>query len=63
MGSYSGWYRFNVIGSNPDKLLLEHEYGPNWSVFLKQYNAALIKSVAGVEPDVKADDSLITIRL
>jgi hypothetical protein len=63
MGSYSGWYRFNMIEGNPTKLLLEHEYGLNWSVFLKYYNTGLIKSITGVEPEVEADDSLITIRL
>jgi hypothetical protein len=62
MSMHSRWYRFNVVGSGPNrKLLFEHGYGPKWSAFLKPYLAGIFRSATGIEPRVTADGRLVTV--
>jgi hypothetical protein len=59
---YSGWYRFNVSGSDRDRrLLFEHQHGFKWSIFLKQYISGIIKATMGTEPRVMVEEGLIIV--
>ncbi len=62
MSAYSGWYRFNSVGSgSSQRMMFEHEYGPAWSAFLKQYVAGTIKSIMEVEPKVTTKEGLVIL--
>jgi hypothetical protein len=62
MGIYSGWYNFSEVNIGPNrKLMLEHNYGQNWSLFLKQYLSGTIRSVTGIEPKIEINKGLLTI--
>jgi hypothetical protein len=62
VATYSRWYSFSVAGSGANRrLLFEHEYGPKWSAFLKQYIAGIIKSATGSESRITVDEGLITV--
>lgn len=63
LGSFSRWYSFNTSGSGQSlKMVFEHAYGPKWTAFLKEYLSGVIKSTTGVEPRIKTEDNLLTIR-
>ena len=62
MGTYSGRYQSNLVGSGPDlKLIMEHDYGSKWSAFLAEYVKGIVKSVLGTEPRIELADDLIKV--
>ena len=62
MGTYSGRYQSNVVGSGPElKLILEHDYGSKWSAFLAEYVKGVVKSVLGTEPRIELANDLIKV--
>lgn len=60
MGIYSGWYRSKVVKTPPgNKLILQHDYGPKWTVFPKEYYTEVIKSLGQDEVSIVAHDGLL----
>ncbi|MGA2876523.1 MAG: hypothetical protein ABSE82_13415 [Nitrososphaerales archaeon] len=63
MGIYSGWYRSKVVKTpSGNKLILQHDFGPKWTAFLKEYCAVVIKSLIHDEVSIVAHDGILEIR-
>jgi len=62
MGMYSGWFQARIVKTPSEyKLILQHEYGPKWTAFLKEYYSVAIKSLALREVSVVAADGILEI--
>jgi hypothetical protein len=60
MGIYSGWYRSKTVKtSSGDKLIIQHDYGPKWTAFLKEYYAAVIRSLGHDDVSIVAHGGLL----
>jgi hypothetical protein len=64
LSTHSRWHSFNMKSKGADrKLMFQHQYGPKWSAFLKEYIGGIIKSAIGMEPRIVVSDELITVDL
>jgi len=62
IGAFSDNYECNATGSTPNlKLILAHEYGDKWSIFLREYASGIIESILGTKPKVLAGVDTVTI--
>lgn len=62
MGVYSGWYRAKVVKTRLGrKLVLQHDYGPKWTTFLKEYYSAALKSLIHNEANIASHDGFVEI--
>jgi hypothetical protein len=62
MGMYSGWFRARVIKTPMGhKLILQHEYGPKWTIFLKEYYSVAIRSLIDDGVKIVAEDGVLEI--
>ncbi len=62
MGIYSGWYRAKVVKTpSGHKLVLQHDYGPKWTLFLKEYYSTAVKSLIQEELSFASHDGILEI--
>ena len=62
MGIYSGWYRSEVLKTPVgNKLILQHDLGPKWTVFLKEYYSEVIRSFTHDQVHTVAHDGIVEI--
>jgi len=63
MGVYSGWYSSKIVKTSSGcKLVLQHDYGPNWTLFLKEYYSETIRSLIQEETRILSRDGTFEIR-
>ena len=62
MGIYSGWYRAKVVKTpSGRKLVLQHDYGPKWTAFLKEYYSAALKPLIRNEVNIASHDGFVEL--
>ena len=59
----SNWYQFNIQNTNgTKKLLLRHNFGRNWSIFLDEYYHSIFKDILNIKMKSEiGDESLIIV--
>jgi hypothetical protein len=64
MGAYSGVYEVNRIRKGSlERLVLRHEYGMNWSVFLGEHLSGVFNSILAARPKIEVENNLVGIDL
>ncbi|HEV2226313.1 MAG TPA: hypothetical protein VGR56_05850 [Nitrososphaerales archaeon] len=64
IGAFSDRYDSNIVGDAPYlKIVLAHEYGHKWSIFLGEHSIGVVESILGAKPNIEIGEDVVTIQL